>query len=235
METDLEISKPQKNTRNSNQNERNRNQNRRSRSPDYNRGSNVPRPGSNSYNGYGRRDRDDYRPVRSPSPRGGRNFDRYHGRRSRSRSPYGRRYNRSRSPRSREVDDEASLPIPRRNPVQVPEVQIIVVDESDRTFVAYIQQAFRDRGLRCDVQQLPRGVNLQTLIKRQILEGVRAVVKIHRKSQVTGKIPLQVFDRSMGMGDIRFDGRFSQSINKSRTDRNQSTTSSMPPSPLMWS
>ena len=170
------------------------------------------------HNNFDRRGRDDYRPMRSPSPRGGRGIDSYPsrnggvdrfygGRRSRSRSPYGRngRY-RSRSPRGRDPEDEGSLPIPRRNPVQVPDVQIILVDESDRTFVGYIQQSFRDRGLRCDVLQLPRGVSLQAVIKRQIIEGVQAVVKIHRRSQVTGKIPLQVFDRSGGMDNVRFDG-----------------------------
>ena len=97
----------------------------------------------NSFPGEIRR-RDDYRPVRSPSPRGFRGRDEfrgrdrspdwyYGGRRSRSRSPYGRngRY-RSRSPRSRDVDDEANLPLPRREPRNVPEVQLILIDEVDR-------------------------------------------------------------------------------------------------------
>lgn len=204
---------------------------RKSRSPDRGRGG-ASRQGSqrqapNSlergtpYNHFDRRVRDDYRPVRSPSPRGIRGFDNYAprnggpdryyaGRRSRSRSPYGRnaRY-RSRSPRGRDPDDEAALPIPRRNPVQVPDVQIILVDESDRTFVGYIQQSFKDRGLQCEVIQLPRGVGLQALVKRQIIEGVQAVVKIHRRSQVSGKIPLQIFDRSGGMNNVRFDGKIS--------------------------
>ena len=199
---------------------------RRSRSPDYSRNASMrqamQRQGPNYFergmqNNFDRRGRDDYRPVRSPSPRGVRGYDNYvprnggldryyGGRRSRSRSPYGRngRY-KSRSPRGRDPEDEASLPIPRRNPVQVPDVQIIIVDESDRTFVGYIQQSFRDRGLRCDVLQLPRGVSLQAVVRRQIIEGVQAVVKIHRRSQVTGKIPLQIFDRSGGTDNVRFD------------------------------
>lgn len=74
-----------------------------------------------------------------------------------------------------------------------------------RTFVAYIQQSFRDRGLRCDVLQLPR-VSLTAVVKRQLVEGVQAVVKIFRKSQNTGKIPLQVFNRSLGVDSIQFDG-----------------------------
>ncbi len=49
-------------------------------------------------------------------------------------------------------------------------------------------------------------MSLDAVVKRQILEGVQAVVKVFRQSQVTGKIPLQVFDRSGGVDNIRFDG-----------------------------
>ena len=76
-----------------------------------------------------------------------------------------------------------------------------------RTFVAYIEKSFRDRGLRCDTLKLPR-VSLAAVVKRQVLEGVQAVVKILRQSQVTGKIPLQVFDRRGGVDNVRFEGNF---------------------------
>lgn len=245
---DLEISKPQKNTRNAVAtaagDSLRAGYSRRSRSPDYGRAGPVRGLGSGSGSGgdrydrsavlnpFERRVRDDYRPMRSPSPRGFRGRDDYRGGRDRSpdryfrgrsRSPYDRggRY-RSRSPRARDLDDEADLPIPRRNPGDVPDVQLILVDEVDRygvagfplarqliiaprTFVAYIQQSFRDRGLRCDVLQLPR-VSLAAVVKRQMVEGVQAVVKIFRKSQNTGKIPLQVFNRSLGVNNIQFDG-----------------------------
>ncbi|KAF6235691.1 hypothetical protein HO173_006374 [Letharia columbiana] len=226
----LEISKPQKNTRNAVAtaagDSLRAGHNRRSRSPDYGRGGPVRGLGLGSGSGgdrydrsgilnpFERRMRDDYRPLRSPSPRGFRGRDDYRGGRDRSpdryfrgrsRSPYDRggRF-RSRSPRARELDDEADLPIPRRNPGDVPDVQLVLVDEVDRTFVAYIQQSFRDRGLRCDLLQLPR-VSLAAVVKRQMVEGVQAVVKIFRKSQNTGKIPLQVFNRSLGVNNIQFD------------------------------
>lgn len=230
----LEISKPQKNARNATAttagDSLRAGYSRRSRSPDHSRGPlqrgsgqrgvgdridrGVP---SSSFRDEPRRSRDDYRPVRSPSPRGFRGRDEYRGgrdrspdryyggRRSRSRSPYNRNGRfRSRSPRNRDPDDESDLPIPRRETRDVPDVQMILVDEVDRTFVAYIEKSFRDRGLRCDALQLPR-VSLAAVIKRQMLEGVQAVVKIFRQSQVTGKIPLQVFDRSGGVDNIRFD------------------------------
>ncbi|KAL8953609.1 MAG: hypothetical protein Q9222_000535 [Ikaeria aurantiellina] len=225
--TDLEISKPQKNSRNAAAttagNDLRAGHARRSRSPDYDRGGRgaVGRTGIDRgvpYNNFSSdvRRRDDYRPLRSPSPRGFRGRDEYRGRlrspdryyggrRSRSRSPYRRhdRY-RSRSPRARDMDDEANLPMPPRHPSQVPEVQLILVDEVDRTFVAYIEKTFRDRGLTCNYFQLPR-VSLIAMIKRQIVEGVQAVVKIFRESQVTGKIPLQVFDHGMGVNNVRYE------------------------------
>lgn len=131
---------------------------RRSRSPDHSRGPlqrgsgqrgvgdridrGVP---SSSFRDEPRRSRDDYRPVRSPSPRGFRGRDEYRGgrdrspdryyggRRSRSRSPYNRNGRfRSRSPRNRDPDDESDLPIPRRETRDVPDVQMILVDEVDR-------------------------------------------------------------------------------------------------------
>ena len=90
---------------------------------------------------FDRRVRDDYRPNRSPSPRGFRGRDNFRGRdrspdryfRGRSRSPYDRngRY-RSRSPRSRVPEAEAEIPMARRNSRDVPDVQIILVEEIDR-------------------------------------------------------------------------------------------------------
>ena len=82
-----------------------------------------------------------------------------------------------------------------------------------RTFVTYIQQSFRDRGLRCDVLQLPR-VSLGAVVKRQMVEGVQAVVKIYRTSQNAGKIPLQVFNRSLGMHNIQFDGNVPKGLHR---------------------
>lgn len=148
---DLEISKPQRNTRNADGGNNARGgARRRSRSPDYTRGGSGPQGGrgvdryTSSQNGASPRDRDfrrgrdDYRPGRSPSPRGGgrggrnrdRSRDRYDGRRrSRSRSPYSRGRYRSPSPR-RDLDDD--LPLPRRAPKDVPDVQVIVIDDLPR-------------------------------------------------------------------------------------------------------
>jgi hypothetical protein len=128
----IEISKPQKNTNNAH--DAGRGGRRRSRSPDYARGQQAPR-GVDRYTSGSqisprerdfRRDRDAYRPGRSPSPRGGRRgVDRYDGRRrSRSRSPP---YGRNRSPPRHGMDD--GLPLPLRAPADVPDIQIVAVEE----------------------------------------------------------------------------------------------------------
>lgn len=147
---DLEISKPQRNSRSgqaSAEPSRTSNQ-RRSRSPEYGRGgpggarSNRPPPFSDFRDEPGSRRRDDYRPPRSPSPRGPRGRDGYRSRdrtperydrrdRRRSRSPYGRdRRYRSPSPRGRGYDAEPDHFSRRgRDP---PKVQIIAADDVDR-------------------------------------------------------------------------------------------------------
>ena len=154
--------------------------------------------------GNGRGTRDGYRPApRSPSPRGyrDRHDDRY---RARSRSPgYGRgsRY-RSPSPR-RDVDDD--LPLPHRAPKDVPDVQILVLDSLDRDFISWVEKAFSSRSVRVDVLLLSPRLSEQAVIRRQIMEGVVAVVKLTKQNQNTGKIGLQIFDRSKGANNVKFE------------------------------
>jgi len=145
--TDLEISKPQRNTRPAPTDSA---RPRRSRSPDYARGGGSPRrsappaaagrrevdryraPPPSDRDHRDRRDRDEYSARRrsSPPPLRGARDDYRPGRRSRSRSPPTRYRPRSRSrTRSPDFDD---VPLPRRAPEQVPEVQILVSDELDR-------------------------------------------------------------------------------------------------------
>ncbi|CAI7582534.1 unnamed protein product [Penicillium crustosum] len=168
--------------------------------------------------------RDDYRPPRSPSPRpfrGSRDgyrsrdrtperFDRRERRRSRSprspRSPYSRdRRYRSISPRPRGIyEGEADLPVPRRAQRDVPDVQILVLEELDRNFVLHVENAFRNRGLRVDVLVLGPRIPLGAAVHRQFIEGVLAVVRLSRPNQVSRKIPLQLFDRTAGLDNVRF-------------------------------
>ncbi|KAK0910091.1 nuclear polyadenylated RNA-binding protein 3 [Friedmanniomyces endolithicus] len=203
----LEISKPQKNRIPA----QNQNQGRRSRSPDYARGG-KPAAGTDRYvsNGrnQGRAGTSGYR-QRSPSPpqRGYRDrFDE----RYRERSPpfsraadRGSRY-RSPSPPPRHSEDD-DLPLPRRAPRDVPDVQIIVLDSLEREFITWVEQAFVPRGVRVDVLLLSPRLSEQAVIRRQIVEGVVAVVKLGKGNQSSGRIRLQVFDRRGGVGSVGFE------------------------------
>lgn len=262
--SDLEISKPQRNTRQgptpADPPSRGP-QSRRSRSPEYGRSGPNNRnlrgpsdrydrpfepgrlPFSDFRDEHPHRRRDDYRPPRSPSPRGFRPRDDYRARdrdrtpperydrreRRRSRSPYGRdRRYRSPSPRPRAAyENDSDLPVPRRAPRDVPDVQILVLEDVDRlafpswqeslpslppiltkprNFVFHVENSFRSRGLRVDVLTLGPRIPLSAAVHRQINEGVRAIVKLSRSNQFSGKISLQLIDRSGGPDNVRFNG-----------------------------
>jgi nuclear polyadenylated RNA-binding protein 3 len=216
---DLEVSKPQKNTRQAQQQQNNA---RQDRSPDraqQNRGgqrrNNGNRNGNDSYDGRSEA-RDDYgrpsRMRRSPSPPrgsfrgrddyGGRGRDPYNSRdvrRSRSRSPYNNRDNmryreRSPSPRRNQMQ-EPELQIPRREWDKIPDVQIIMMEQLDRGFVEWVEKQFINRGLKTEVMILSPRVSLEAVIQRQILENVHAVSQLTVQSQRFNRIPIQVFKR----------------------------------------
>lgn len=109
------------------------------------------------------------------------------------------------SPRSREADEDATLQIPRREPRDVPDVQIILMDQLDRNFISWVENEIRGRGINVEVMFLSPRFPLQAVIRRQILEGVHAVSKLDMRSQNSSKIPLQVFDRQGGVNNVRFD------------------------------
>jgi nuclear polyadenylated RNA-binding protein 3 len=129
---DLEVSKPQRNSRPP-PSDINAARGRRSRSPEFSRAQSPRgRGGGSSFRGgrdYDRnfrgRDREYDYARRSPPPRHRARDDWRPHHRSRSRSPPARYRPRSRSPPEAES-------LPRRDPKDVPEVQAIVTDELDR-------------------------------------------------------------------------------------------------------
>ncbi|KAJ5384370.1 hypothetical protein N7517_002281 [Penicillium concentricum] len=75
---------------------------------------------------------------------------------------------------------------------------------SRRNFVLHVENAFRNRGLRVDVLVLGPRIPLGAAVHRQFIEGVLAVVRLSRPNQVSRKIPLQLFDRTAGLDNVRF-------------------------------
>ncbi|PFH57519.1 hypothetical protein XA68_14905 [Ophiocordyceps unilateralis] len=173
--------------------------------------------------------RDDYRPHRNHSPRRGgggggggdyhsrddnfgrsRGYDSARGGRGRSRSPdYGRKdrdayRRRSPSPHGRSRH-EADLDLPRRYGPDVPDVQFILQPEVNRDFASYIESVFKAKGLKTEVMYLHPRFPKDQVIQRQAAEGVYGVVDLDLISQEVGRIPVQVFDRSGGGNNVRFD------------------------------
>ncbi|KAI0123607.1 RNA recognition domain-containing protein [Xylariales sp. AK1849] len=170
------------------------------------------------------RRRDDYRP-RSPPSRGRGNHrqnnsygsDRGHWEpsldrsRGRSRSPpvYGNTAYRRRTPsppyRRGPPASEADLDIPRRYANDVPDVQLLLLEEVNREFVNWIQGTFAERHMKVDVMFLNPRFPRELVIQRQVVEGVHGVSELDYRAQSLAKIPLQVFDRSAGRHNARFD------------------------------
>ncbi|KAL2163466.1 hypothetical protein VTH06DRAFT_5524 [Thermothelomyces fergusii] len=167
--------------------------------------------------------RDDYRPGRSPSPRRGdprsgrdghyssrdRDFGSYPRRRSRSPGRFGRYGDdsyrrRSPSPLRRAPSDGDRFDLPRRFGADVPDVQILLLQEVSREFVGWVQGAFHNKGLKTDVMYLNPRFPRETVVQRQVVEGVHAIVDLDYGAQAKGKIPIQVFIRSGG-SSVRFE------------------------------
>ncbi|KAF1838019.1 hypothetical protein BDW02DRAFT_68882 [Decorospora gaudefroyi] len=216
----LEISKPQRNTKKIEP--PTPAPRRRSRSPDYTRGGTGPASRDNRYGGHPDslsprdrdrrfRDRDDYRPMRSPSPRGpprgirsrDRSRDRFDPRyRSRSRTPP----RRHRSPSPRRDYTEDGLDLRRRLPHEVPDIQILVLNESlPRDFIHYVEDTFRSQNLRSNVLILSGRFPEPAVVRRQILEGVLAIVRLDTTGLSKGKVSVQIFDRRGGANNVQFN------------------------------
>ncbi|EMD97498.1 hypothetical protein COCC4DRAFT_177120 [Bipolaris maydis ATCC 48331] len=216
----LEISKPQRNTKKTDPPIAA--SRRRSRSPDYTRGGTGPSPRDNRYGQHPNsmsprdrdrrfRDRDDYRPMRSPSPRGparglrsrDRSRDRFDTRyRSRSRTPP----RRHRSPSPRRDYTEDGLDLRRRLPHEVPDIQILVLNEGlPRDFIRYVEDTFRSQSLRSNVLILSGRFPEPAVVRRQILEGVLAIVRLDTTGLAKGKVSVQIFDRRAGANNVQFN------------------------------
>jgi hypothetical protein len=85
--------------------------------------------------------------------------------------------------------------------------RISIANKTSRNFIFHVENAFRNRGLRVDVLVLGPRIPLNAAVQRQISEGVLAVVRLARPNQFSRKIPLQVFDRSGGADNVRFNGK----------------------------
>jgi hypothetical protein len=75
----------------------------------------------------------------------------------------------------------------------------------DRNFVSWVEGELVGRGLKTEVMFLSPRLNLEAIIRRQVLEGVHAVSQLDMRAQNSSKIPLRVFDRQAGASNVRFN------------------------------
>lgn len=184
MATDLEVSVPGGKKRHQ-QNEGRSSRNRRSRSPQGSRNS-----GRNSRS-------DNQHRARSPNRSRGDHFDNRN-----PRSPHGYHSNPPRAGAS----DDGHLPLPYRQPGQIPDVQVIAREPLETPFIQYIEGSFKQRGINTDVLFLGAGLDESLVMRRQIIEGVLGVMRVDRLGQTMQRFQLTVFDRSAGNNNVKFDG-----------------------------
>lgn len=76
----------------------------------------------------------------------------------------------------------------------------------DSNFVRYIESSFSQRGIRADMLFLGLGLTEEFVVRRQMVEGVVAIMKVDRLSQAVQRFHLTVFDRSQGGHNVKYDG-----------------------------
>lgn len=137
---------------------------------------------------------------RSPPPR--RNSPgRYH-------TPYDGHYSNRRSPSPRRYappPPPEETPLPPRYGSQIPEIQIVVLDEADRAYIHWVETSIRQSGLKVESLFLSPRLGLPVVVRQMVKEGVLAIVQCNRQLQMTNRVTLQVFDRSQGASSVRFD------------------------------
>jgi hypothetical protein len=82
----------------------------------------------------------------------------------------------------------------------------IIYLRGDSDYIRWVEDSFRQQGLRADVLILSPRLSEAAVVRRQILEGVLAIVKLNTVTLSKGKVNLQVFDRRGGAGNVQFNG-----------------------------
>ncbi|QSL66840.1 hypothetical protein MERGE_001227 [Pneumocystis wakefieldiae] len=98
-----------------------------------------------------------------------------------------------------------NFPLPRRYGNNVPECQIIITDDTDRSFIYFVEKAFKDKGFRIDTLFLSPRLPLPSVVQQMIIEGIMAIIFLNRQLQSQSKISMQIFDRKADSSDVKFD------------------------------
>ena len=80
-----------------------------------------------------------------------------------------------------------------------------MLDELDRNFIAYVENALRRQHIPVDTIFLSPRIPLRAAVLQVVREGVRGVIFLEHRHQSVGKISLQVFGNSPDLG-MKYDG-----------------------------
>ncbi|CAI2172510.1 12679_t:CDS:2 [Funneliformis geosporum] len=117
-----------------------------------------------------------------------------------------RRQSREYPYRSQSHDEpNEEFPLPRRQGNDVPECQIIVLEEVERNFLWQVENAFREASITVHILHLSRKLHPQSVIRQMVIEGVHAVVFIERHLALNGRVNMQIFDQSRSRDNVKYD------------------------------
>ena len=83
-------------------------------------------------------------------------------------------------------------------------------------YIRWVEDSFRQQGLRADVLILSPRLSETAVVRRQIVEGVLAIVKLNTETLAKAKLNLMVFDRRGGSGNIQFNGMCAPKCGRTR-------------------
>ncbi|CAG8694025.1 8749_t:CDS:2 [Rhizophagus irregularis] len=117
-----------------------------------------------------------------------------------------RRQSREYPYRSQSHDEpNEEFPLPRRQGSDVPECQIIVLEEVERNFLWQVEKAFREASSTVHILHLSRKLHPQSVIRQMVIEGVHAVVFIEKHLALNGRVNMQIFDQTRSRDNVKYD------------------------------
>lgn len=79
-------------------------------------------------------------------------------------------------------------------------------NSNNSDFIRYVEDIFRRQNLRSNVLVMSGRFPEPAVVRRQILEGVLAIVRLDTSGFAKGKVSVQIFDRRGGANNVQFNG-----------------------------
>jgi len=96
---------------------------------------------------------------------------------------------------------------------------LLYVANYSSDFIRYVEDTFRTQNLRVNVLIMSPRLSEAAVVRRQIVEGVLAIVRLDAGSLAKGNVNVQIFDRRLGAGNVQFNGGYCAQLDASVADR----------------